>query len=123
MVYSLPGHLPGGDIKLSEKNGTDLNQHLIPGKEDELDEIMRGLLEIRERHGNKALDSARILEHIDIICQFDDIFERGTTDPNDFFTLADIEALYQESKSRLSELDFRNLLKKMTKLKGETELI
>jgi hypothetical protein len=36
---------------VSEKKDPDLN-FLIPAEGDELDEIMRGLLELKQKHGN-----------------------------------------------------------------------
>jgi uncharacterized protein (UPF0305 family) len=108
---------------MSEIIDSDLSCHLFPADEDELDEIIRGFLEIRERHGNKTIDPALVLEHIDALYELGDIFERGTSDSNDFFTINDIEALYQGYRSRLSEIDFKNLLKMMTHFKGEAPLI
>jgi hypothetical protein len=52
---------------LSEVIDSDLNCHLIPAGEDELDEIMKGLLEIHQRHSNKTIDPALVLKHIDIL--------------------------------------------------------
>lgn len=108
---------------MSEIIDSGLNCHLIPAGEDELDEIMRGLLEIRQRHGNKTIDPALVLKHIDILYELGDIFERGTSDPDNFFTLADIESLYLGYRNRLSEVDFRNLLTMTANLKGEASLI
>jgi hypothetical protein len=115
--------MPVEDTKMKDIIDSDLSLHLIPSENDELDEIMRGLLEIRQRYNNKTIDPAIILEHIDHLYQFRDVFDRGTSDPDNFFTLADIEALYQNYRSRISEVDFNNLLQYMSKIKGEAALI
>jgi hypothetical protein len=108
---------------LSEIIDSDLNCHLIPAGKDELGEIMRELFEIRQRHGNKTIDPALVLKHIDILYELGDIFECGTSNPDNFFILADIESLYLGYWSRLSEVDFRNLLTIMANFKGEASLI
>ncbi|MDR0548198.1 MAG: hypothetical protein LBI10_02115 [Deltaproteobacteria bacterium] len=96
---------------------------LLPFPGDELDKITRGLLEIKERRGNIELDPKLVLEHIDCLYSFIATFKDGTSNAENFLTLADIEVLFLTFKSRLSDLAFKILLDSMSSLKGESDLI
>jgi hypothetical protein len=64
-----------------------------------------------------------ILDHLSHLYNFLESFEKGTSDPEDLLTIADIEALYLEYQSRLSETDFSNLINLFSKIKGEEAII
>jgi hypothetical protein len=107
---------------VSEKNDSN-HTFLIPDEGDELDEIMKGLLELKQRHGNIEIDPKHVLELIDDYYTFTSIFKNRTSKSENFFTLADIEALFRDYKNRVTDTAFRNLLDSMSNLKGESDLI
>ncbi|MDR2351851.1 MAG: hypothetical protein LBF22_01600 [Deltaproteobacteria bacterium] len=89
---------------------------------EELNILFQGLTEIFCQPGVK-LDPQHILEHITLVQNFEKKFKNGTSDPDSFFTISDIEALFHDYYQRLFDIDFKYLYKKMAKLTGENEVI
>jgi hypothetical protein len=101
----------------------DLNDYTIPAQNDELDEVMLGFLEIRQRHSNINVDPQIVLQHLELIYELYEQFEQGTADADDLLTITDIEALFKSYQNRISEKDFLNFHKMMENLKAEASLI
>jgi hypothetical protein len=89
---------------------------------DEIDILLRGLSEICRQSGIK-IDPYQILEHIALVMNFEKNFKNVTSDLDHFLTISDIEALFHNYQQSLFDVDFKNLLKKMTKFDGVAEVI
>ncbi|MDR2459497.1 MAG: hypothetical protein LBE38_01750 [Deltaproteobacteria bacterium] len=95
---------------------------LVLTEDDEINIVLKGLAELFRQY-RTALDPYQFLEHVSIVLNFEEILRNGTSDPDNFFTITEIEALFKDFHERLFDADFRNLLTKMVNLKGEAAII
>jgi hypothetical protein len=87
-----------------------------------LNELVRLISDSIEKHGNEA-NINHILETVKIVVEHDNAFRLGTSDPDNFMTMEEIESLFISRQQRLKDIGIKDLLGKMKKMDGEAAII
>jgi hypothetical protein len=94
----------------------------FPLDQSEFDSFLVEVCELYRQHGSK-LNIAAILEHIKASVEYSILFERGTSNPDNFISMDDIERLIVNLGNKRHDIDFNNLLNDMVQLSAEKKII